>query len=195
MRTGRGIAIGAAAGLVVLAVGLGVLTLFGVIQLNHVSAPAPGPTSIPAASQTNVPSSLPPGGPRPSQSPTLTSSPISPAATVGQATFEISISSVTGTGLSRTITAQITNTGSVDAHNVRIKIEVSSGGSRVQLNGQDSYQSSNLGSLKAGATISPQATVSINPIDGLRVSQSGAQVIATIYSDDGTQSLSYNFGP
>lgn len=51
--------------------------------------------------------------------------------------FSLLITGVTGSGLSRTVTADITNNGTDAANNVSAKIEVFSGGSRVQVNGQD----------------------------------------------------------
>jgi len=131
----------------------------------------------------------------PTPSPTVP--PPSPSPTVpltADVKFELVVTDVSGTGLSRTITAQITNTGSSDAHNVWAKIEVSSQEARVKLDGQD-YIRVDLGTIKAKETVTRQVTLNISAFDGLKIAMNGAQFVLTIYSDEHTQTLSYDYKP
>lgn len=109
--------------------------------------------------------------------------------------FLINVTKVSSPALfSRSITAQISNTGSDDAHNVWFRLEAFSAGSRVQLNGQD-YVRVDIGNLAAGAAVTEQVTVSVALFDGLRISQKGAALVLTINSDELTQNLSYEYKP
>jgi VCBS repeat-containing protein len=108
--------------------------------------------------------------------------------------FKVVVTGVSGTDLSRTVTAQVTNTGSSDAHNAWAKIEVFSQSQRIQLSGQD-YLSVNIGTVKAGATVTEQATLSFSLLDSLKIQQNGAQFLLTLYSDEWTQTLTYDYKP
>jgi hypothetical protein len=101
---------------------------------------------------------------------------------------------MTGSGLTRTIVGQVTNTGTVDVHNAYSIIEVRSAGALVQVNGQNSTRV-DMGTIKAGATVNPQSTITISLNDGMKIAQSGAQVTMTIYSDEHTQSFTYDYKP
>ena len=115
-----------------------------------------------------------------------TSSPVQPAVE-----FSINITNFQVSGLtSGTVDAQITNTGSSDAHNVWAKVEIICQGS----DGQD-YLRINLGTIKARQTVSPQATINVSLLDGVKVAQSGATFNLTVYSDEKTQTMSYDYHP
>ena len=113
---------------------------------------------------------------------------------VANVSFNIQIISVSGEGLSRTVVAQLSNTGSADAHNVRARVEVFSQNSRIKINSQD-YLEENFGTLKAGTTLNIQETISIGLLDSLKIARDGATFNLTIYSDERTQSSSYNYQP
>ncbi len=151
------------------------------------------------------------GGPRPSPSPSPSVSPFpttvlptstqpttpvapSPAAPAAIVSFQLVVEHVSGTGLSRTVTAQVSNTGSADAHNAWAKVEVFSQGQRVQVSGQD-YLRVDIGTIMAGATANAQATLGFSLADGFRIQQNGAQVLLTIYSVERTQTLTYDYRP
>jgi len=108
--------------------------------------------------------------------------------------FKFAISDISGTGLSRTITSQLSNTGSSDAHNVWAKVEVFCQGSRVKVSGLD-YLKEDVGILKAGETVTREVTLSFNVFDGLKISNNGAKFILTVYSDEHTETLSYDYQP
>ena len=108
--------------------------------------------------------------------------------------FIIVITNVDGVGLSRTVTAQITNTQSADAHNAWAKAEVFSQGQRIPISGR-SYLRQILGIVKAGATVTAKATFDFSLSDGLIILQNGAQVLLSVYSDEWTQTLTYNYRP
>lgn len=108
--------------------------------------------------------------------------------------FEIAITNVSGTGLSRAVTAHVTNTGSADAHNAWAKAEVFCRGQRIQMSGQD-FLKQDLGTVKAQTTVIAQATLDFGFFDGLTILQHGAQVLLTVISDERTQTLTYDYKP
>ncbi len=108
--------------------------------------------------------------------------------------FGFAITAVTGTGLSRTVTAQVTNTGSADAHNAWAKVEVFSQGARVRLSNND-FLRVDVGTIKAGTTVTEQVVLQFTLLDGLKITQSGAQFVMTIYSDENTQVFNYDYKP
>jgi hypothetical protein len=149
-------------------------------------SPSPSPTSQPSPSPT-VLSTSPTTPPKTNPVPPPTTSTVN-------VNFELAVTTVSGTGLSRTVTAQITNTGNADAHNVWVKVEVSSQGQRIQLSGQD-YLGVDIGTVKAGATVTAHATLSFGILDGLKIQADGADFVLTIYSDEPTQTLTYFYKP
>jgi hypothetical protein len=92
------------------------------------------------------------------------------------------------------ITAQLTNTGTDDAHNVAVTIQVYSQGSPIKISGQDQLTVS-LGTIKAGQTVTQQEQLSFGLLDGLKVLQSGATIDLTLTSDEKTETLTYNYQP
>ncbi len=171
-------------------VGINFLSSLSLSQLFKGGAspsPSPPPNIPPTPSPPKPPPATTPSG----TTPVPSSTPTQPAANVN---FEVVVTNVSGTGLSRTITAQITNTGTADAHNVWVKAEVFSQGQRIQVSGQD-YLRVDIGTIKAGATATAQETLSFNLLDGLKIQQNGAQIVLTIYSDERTQTLTYDYKP
>jgi hypothetical protein len=108
--------------------------------------------------------------------------------------FEIKIINVSGTGLSRAVTAHITNKGSADVHNAWVKAQVFSLGQRIQLSGQD-YLKQDLGTFRGQTTVITQATLDFGLSDGLTILQNGAQVLLSVFSDEWTETLTYNYKP
>lgn len=126
----------------------------------------------------------------PAPYPDTTPSPM--PSTRGSVDFDFTITEIRGSGLSRDITALITNTGKADAHNVWAKMEVFSGDSRVRLGGQD-YLRVDIGTIGAGESIERQVTLSFTLADGLTISRSGATFKLTINSDEHSETYSYDY--
>lgn len=140
------------------------------------------------------PVTSPTSTPTPSSGPTVTPhpSPSSPAG--GNVVFDFAITDITGTGLSRTITAQLGNSGNGDAHNVWAELTVSSGGSVIKVNGQTSLRI-DVGTLPAGQTVTEQVTLSFSITDGLKIAQNGATFNVTVHSAERNQTFSYDYKP
>ncbi len=106
----------------------------------------PWQREVPSQALSPVPQPTPSPGPAPvSPLPTPTPTPLPSQS--GDVKFGFAVTDITGSGLSRTVTAQITNTGSADAHNVWAKVEAFIGGSSIRLNGQD-YLRVDIGTVK-----------------------------------------------
>lgn len=182
------VVIGAVTGvaLAILALVIGAIYLLSSLlseQFPRIGGTMPTPSASPSP---GLPS---PGMPSPTPQPSPTSTSTVPAANVN---FQVLVTGVTGTGLSRTVSAQITNTGTADAHNVWLKLEVFSQGVRITVNGQD-YVRVDIGTLKTTATIAEQVTISVGVLDALKIATGGATIVLTIYSDERTQTLSYDY--
>ncbi len=155
-------------------------------RISPVSSGGPLPGQSPAASAAVSP----PASPSPALSPQPTASAAAPSQNAspasGNVNFELLNLSHTGSGLSYTVTADIANTGTSDAHNVWGKIEVFSGSSRIQVNGSD-YLRVDIGTLKAGSTVTKQVPIEFSMADGLKMMQNGAEFVLTVTSDEKTQ--------
>lgn len=126
---------------------------------------------------------------------TSTAQTVTPVSGNSGVTFSAAITGISGTDLtSRAINAQLTNTGTADAHNVSARVDVISQGSQIRLNGQN-YLTQSFGTLKTGSTVAIQETISVSITEGLKILQNGAVVILTISSDEKTQTVSYNYQP
>lgn len=108
--------------------------------------------------------------------------------------FEIAIGSISGSGLSRTVTADISNTGTQDAHDVWLKLEVSSKQKRILLNGREAL-SVDIGTLPANTSVTKQATLTFSIGDGLQIKMNGAEFTLTISSTERTQTMSQFYKP
>jgi hypothetical protein len=203
-----GVLIGVIIGLVVIIAVLTFLVLSNVFVFNRSSSSTAGITSPPIAfaspsinsSSTPLPSNtgLPATTAPPVRTPTPTgtasmSSAASSPTSQKEVNFTIAVSSFSISGAtSGTVTAQIANIGNIDAHNAWIKVEIYSQGSLIKVNGGD-YFRKDLGTIKAKTTLTTQATLNISFIDGLKILQSGATFTLTIYSDEKTQTLNYEY--
>jgi hypothetical protein len=108
--------------------------------------------------------------------------------------FEIEIINVKGTGLSRRVTARVKNTGSANVHNTWAKAEVFCRSQGIRVSGQD-YLKRELGTMKAHDTVTIEETFDFGLFDGLTIMQNGAQVLLTVFSDESTQTLNYDYKP
>ena len=151
-----------------------------------------GKAPISSGQSTPPPSTSPTQTPtvKPTTPPSLVTSP----STNKNVNFDFAITDISGTGLSRTVTAQVTNTGSTDAHNAWAKVEVFSQGASIKLSNND-FLRVDIGIIKAGAAVTKQVTLQFSVLDGLKITQSGAQLVLTIYSDENTQTFNYDYKP
>jgi uncharacterized protein (UPF0212 family) len=149
---------------------------------------AASPTISPVPQPTTSPGTLPSPIPLPAPAPTLLPLP------TGDVKFGFAVSNLTGSGLSRTVTAQLNNTGAVDAHNVWAKVQAYIGGSSIRLNGQD-YLRVDIGTLKAGDSVTKQVTLSFSIADSLKTALQGVHLEMTIFSDEHSEAFSYDYKP
>ncbi|MBI4333053.1 MAG: hypothetical protein HY673_17440 [Chloroflexi bacterium] len=154
--------------------------------------PAPIPTASPAATPARTPLPTPVG--TPGRPPVVTPTPAVPPPVSKGVSFSFAVTGITGTGLTRTVTALLRNTGTADAHNAWAKVEVFSQGARVSLSGSD-FIRVDIGTLRAGESVSKQVDITFNVFDGLKIAQNGAQFVLTITSDEATQSFNYDYKP
>ena len=151
-----------------------------------------GKAPISSGQSTSPPSTSPTQ--TPTVKPTTLPSPVTSPSPVNNVNFDFAITDISGTGLSRTVTAQVTNTGSTDAHNAWAKVEVFSQGARIKLSNND-FLRVDIGIIKAGAAVTKQVTLQFSVLDGLKITQNGAQLVLTIYSDENTQTFNYDYKP
>lgn len=146
--------------------------------------PTPAPTPSPSPAPKPVPQPTPEPAPSPSQ----------PSSTVSNVEFEFAVTEISGSGLSRTISAQLTNIGTDDAHNVWAKVEVFSQDSRIKLSGED-FLRVDIGMLKGGTAVTKEVNIEFGILDGVKISQNGARFVLTVNSDENTQELYYDYQP
>ena len=158
------------------------------------TTPAVTPTLAPPTTPATVRPTIPPTATLPPATPTIIPTVIPTSTPTPSVDFQITMAGVSGTGLSRTVSAQVTNTGTADANNVWIKSEVFSQQQKIQLSGQDALRV-DIGAIKAGTTITSQANLSFSLLDGLRIQQNGARFVLTVNSDERTQTLNYDYTP
>lgn len=110
--------------------------------------------------------------------------------------FTLGIVSFNISGMSSgTVVTQIANNSNIDAHNSWIKVKIySKDNNLIKIDGQDYYRK-DLGTIKAASTITSQATITVNPLDGMRILSNGAMFHITITADEATQSLTYQVSP
>jgi len=108
--------------------------------------------------------------------------------------FDFVITDISGSGFTRTVTAQISNTGNEDAHNVRGVVQVLQGDSIISINGEDSL-TVEVGALPAGSAVTVEQTIKFGLLDGLKIQSNGAEFSVTLYSDEATQSFSEFYQP
>lgn len=175
---------------VVALIGLAAAYFLGAFKTG--APPASTPPLTTAAVLPASPSHSPTFSPPPYLTITPTTPP-SPSATAN-VTFGLAITGITGSGFSRTVTADISNSGTTDAHNITAKVEVFSAGSRIQISGKD-YLTVDIGTLKAGMSVTKQVAMDFGMFDGIKMQQNGAQFVLTVTSDEKTQTFNYDFKP
>jgi hypothetical protein len=186
MKTTLGIILGVILGFLVLMAIVALLVFMYIIpavsQTSITSFPAPSITYSPAPnSATPVPTVSKP-------SPTTTTS------TGNDVNFVLNINSVSGTDFSRRISAELINTGTNNAQNTWVKVEVFSGGNKIKIKGED-FLRKDIGTLKAGMSTIQQVTLSFSPFDAAKLLLNGAAFNLTICSDQKTQTFSYDYKP
>jgi hypothetical protein len=114
----------------------------------------------------------------------------------GTVNFSANILSVTGSDLtSRTLNAQLANTGTGDAHHVSARVDITSQGSTIKLNDGQDFLTQSLGTLKAGDSVDLEQIITVGIIDGIKIFRNGAAITLTITSDERIQSVTYNYQP
>ncbi|MFC1861241.1 hypothetical protein ACFLYL_03070 [Chloroflexota bacterium] len=162
--------------------------------------PAPAPVETPAPQSVPVPQPAPAPKPEPSAEPEP--EPVSepepepepPPVTAKEVKFEFAVTGISGSGLSRNISTQLINTGNTDAHNAWAKVEVFSQDTRIKLGGADSLRV-DIGTLKAGNLVVKDVLLDFSLMDGLKMQQNGAKFTLTVYSDEKTEILYYEYTP
>jgi hypothetical protein len=196
MKMGLGVIAGVVLGVVILVAGGALLLKYAVNQASPTSNQLNQPTPAPLLNLPSVPAQQPTvtkpivTAPAPSTAASTSSSNSS------KVNFDVRITNFTGNGLTRSITAQITNTGNLDAHNVVGKVEVLSGGKQITItsNGQTSISQA-LGTIKAAQTVDTQLDLTFGFLDGLTLVQNGATVNLIITSDEKIQTITYDYKP
>jgi hypothetical protein len=186
MKTTIGIILGVILGLIIITI-VSVWLVFSVFSSDTQPNTGNSPTIVSPPPTTKVEPDFPSNPISPS---IITPSP--PGSTVN---YSVNITGFQVSGLSSgTVVAQISNTGTGDSHNVWAKVEIIYQGSIVRIAGQDSLRK-DIGTVKAGGTITTEATINLGLTDGIKISQNGATIRLTIYSDEKTETLSYDFQP
>ncbi|MFC2123089.1 hypothetical protein ACFLRP_05330 [Bacteroidota bacterium] len=179
---------------------LGVIAIIvaGYFIFNHfITGEEPTPVApIPTPAPKTAPTPLPPPAsePAPQPTPEPAPAPSQPTPTGSNVEFEFAVTGISGDGLSRTISAQLTNTGTDDAHNAWAKVEVFSQDSRIKVSGKD-FIRVDIGMLKSGAAITKEVNIEFGIMDGLKIAQNGARFVLTVTSDENTQELYYDYQP
>ena len=106
--------------------------------------------------------------------------------------FEFDPTDLTGSGTSRTVTYELTNVGSIDAHNTWVETEVVCLEPSVDL-GKEYKVRNDIGIITAGETLTIQVTFDFVVADGVKLLKHGAKFVLTVYSDEHKQILSYEY--
>ena len=186
MKTTIGVILGVVLGLIIVTI-VSVWLVFSVFSSDNQPTTSDSPTVLSPPPTTK----LEPNYPSNPVSPSI----ISPSPADLNVDYSVNITGFQVSGLSSgTVSAQISNTGTGDAHNVWAKVEIVYQGSIVRIEGQD-FLRKDIGTIRAGQTISAEATINLGLADGIEISQNGATVRLTIYSDEKTETFSYDFQP
>ncbi|HDR67653.1 MAG TPA: hypothetical protein ENN61_01245 [Bacteroidaceae bacterium] len=108
--------------------------------------------------------------------------------------FEARIVGISGEGLTREVTAELSNKMAEDVHNAVVKLQVTSGNSVIKPNGQP-YLEVDLGTIKSGEAVKSTIKVSLGFFDGLKITQNGAVLHLTVKSDEVTETVKYEYKP
>lgn len=104
--------------------------------------------------------------------------------------FTPAITGITGSGLTRTVTAQLTNTGNITTHNTRVQVKAFCDDKVVKLNGMESI-TLNVDIIKAGETLIRSLPVSLSPFAAVKLARNGGRLEFTITSDEGSETVNY----
>lgn len=52
-----------------------------------------------------------------------------------------------------------------------------------------------IGTLEAGAVVTRQVKLTVAAFDALKIARNGAKLVLTVYSDEHTQTFSYDYKP
>ncbi len=152
-----------------------------------VSTPTPIATQPAPTTQTAEPTST---APTPSAAqPTSTTTAVAPFVQ-----FDFFIADISGSGFTRTVTAQVSNLGNEDAHNVYGEVTVTQGDSTIKINGGQSLIVQ-IGALPAGTSVTAQQDIKFGLVDGLKIQNSGATFTITIHADEATATFTQFYQP
>jgi hypothetical protein len=155
------------------------------------SVSTPKPVAAQPAPTTTAPATTPAG------QPTATAGATSAPATTTTAPFvkfDFVIGDISGSGFTRTVTAEVSNLGNEDAHHVTGEVQVTQGGSVVKINGEPSL-TVQIGTLPAGTTVTVQQDIKFGLLDGLKIQNNGAEFTITLRSDEATATFSQFYQP
>lgn len=192
MKFARGLILGIVLGGAII---VGGLFLFGFFsthkQILNANTPTISPGSIPISSPSvstinSTFNSIP--------IPSSTSLTVSQVPTSDAVYFDMGVTSISGTGFSRIVTWQITNTGIIDAHNVSFSAQVYSQGKLIRVNGLDSI-SKTLGTIHAGETVTDEVTLSFSLLDAPEILLNGVTIDLAIVSNEKKQTMTYDYKP
>jgi hypothetical protein len=194
MKMSLGVIVGILLGVLILAAGGILLVKYTTNEISLASNQPSQPASSPLFNSPASTTPLPSAGNNPTISKPVTTPSPATSATTDKVNFNVQITNFAGNGLTRTVSVDITNTGSQDAHNVVGKVEVLSGGKRITIasNGQTSTSQA-LGTIKAGQTVSTQENLTFSIFDAPALAQNGATVNLIITSDEKTQTITYKY--
>jgi hypothetical protein len=158
-----------------------------------VSPPAPigGTSGITTTATSTIPAD---GTTQPAPTAATTTAASTTPKEVPYVAYNFVITDISGSGFSRTVTAEVSNTGNEDAHNVRGVVQVLQGDNVIKLNGEDSL-TVEVGTLPAGSVITVQQTIKFSLLDGLKIQSNGAEFSVTLHSDEATESFREFYKP
>ncbi|MFN3973991.1 MAG: hypothetical protein ACK4K2_01755 [Dehalococcoidia bacterium] len=104
------------------------------------------------------------------------------------------IVALTGSGFTRTATAQLVNDGGTTATGVYAVAEFFAGTTKVKVNGQDALRVE-VGRVEVGQTVERTVELRFSLLDGLRLQRSGGLVVLTVYADQGIWRFEEAFQP
>ena len=196
-----GIMIGVLSGILVVAIAVIVLFVLYFFPSNRTVFPSDVPTpvtvAIPASSTPDRTSTAGEtdatlSGETPALTVTASPTPTPAASAEVDVNFSLDITDISPSGMSANVTAQLTNTGTTDAHNTRARVEAFSKGSLIKINGQN-YLDKDLGTILAGDTVTSPVTLGFSFSDAAKIMSEGATFKLTITSDEKTQAFSYDY--
>jgi len=108
--------------------------------------------------------------------------------------FGLEVLRVVGTGLSRVVDAQLSNTGMQPATGVQVVVELHTEGRRLKVSGQDSLRV-DIGSLEVGVAVECRVELRFALLEGLQLQSSGVDIVVTVHSDQGEEIFRARYNP